>query len=231
MNDQSPIHVGKFQDPLLTANGDERAEVPLLGATTLWFNTGTLCNIACLNCYIESSPENDRLVYIKKSEVEDYLDQITERNWPVEEIGFTGGEPFLNPEMIDIAEACLARGYKVLILTNAMRPMMRKRIQAGLERLNASYNDKLTFRISLDHYNERFHDEERGKGSYQLTLEGMRWLRDQDIEMSVAGRTMWGHSEADTRDGFAALFVKEKFDIDAQHFCFQRWMRRLKCPK
>lgn len=199
----------------MTASGDERAEVPLVGAKTLWFNTGTLCNIACVNCYIESSPENDRLVYISKDEVEDYLNQITDRDWPVEEIGFTGGETFLNPEMIDIAEVCLARGYSVLILTNAMRPMMRKRVQAGLERLNTLYGDKLTLRVSLDHFEARFHDEERGNGTYRITLDGMRWLSQQGIKMTVAGRTMWGQSDSDTRSGFKALFMAQGFAIDA----------------
>jgi MoaA/NifB/PqqE/SkfB family radical SAM enzyme len=50
-------------------------------AETLWFNTGTLCNITCRNCYIESSPSNDRLVYITAREVEDYLDQLDARGW------------------------------------------------------------------------------------------------------------------------------------------------------
>ena len=65
---------GKFSDPLMTADGSERAFVPLSRPTTLWFNTGTLCNIECLNCYIESSPTNDSLVYISAAEVTDYLE-------------------------------------------------------------------------------------------------------------------------------------------------------------
>ena len=218
MNHQSSSPpLGKFQDPFLTAKSEERAEVPLIGAKTLWFNTGTLCNIACVNCYIESSPENDRLVYITKSEVEAYLDQITDRNWPVEEIGFTGGEPFLNPEMIEMAEACLGRGYKVLILTNAMRPMMRKRVQEGLLRLQAKFGDRLVLRVSLDHFDAQFHDEERGSGTYEVTLAGMRWLRDQGIKMAIAGRTMWGHSDVETREGYKSLFAAEGFTIDAMN--------------
>ena len=51
----------KFQDPQLTAKGERRAEVALNDPETLWFNTGTLCNIACESCYIESSPTKDAL--------------------------------------------------------------------------------------------------------------------------------------------------------------------------
>jgi len=208
---------GKFQDPKVTADGQIRARVPLSDPQTLWFNTGTLCNIACVNCYIESSPENDSLIYITTSEVETYLDQITERRWPVSEIGFTGGEPFMNPDMVDMARACLSRGFDVLILTNAMRPMMRKRVQDGLRALRTDFGDKLTLRISVDHYSEILHDEERGKGSFAITLKGMEWLRDEGIRMAVAGRTVWGDTEKESRAGYADLYSRNNFNIDAQN--------------
>ena len=207
----------KFQDPLFTAKGEARARVSLTNPETLWFNTGTLCNIECVNCYIESSPTNDRLVYITADEVTDYLDQLEERNWNVREIGFTGGEPFMNPQMIEMAGRSLERGYDVLILTNAMRPMMRKSMRAGLVDLQQAYGNKLTLRISVDHWSVEHHDTERGAGSFEKTLEGMRWLRDTGIRMAVAGRTVWGETETEAREGYAALFEREGFDIDAQN--------------
>ncbi len=207
----------KFSDPDVTAKGEARAKVALTNPETLWFNTGTLCNIECLNCYIASSPSNDRLVYITLAEVEDYLDQLEDRAWNVREIGLTGGEPFMNPEIIDIIEAGLKRGYDLLVLTNAMRPMMRKTMRAGLERLNAEYGRKLTLRISVDHWSEKLHDEERGTGSFEKTLQGMRWLRDAGTQMTVAGRTVWGESDAASRKGYADLYATENFDIDAAH--------------
>ncbi|NND16984.1 MAG: radical SAM protein [Silicimonas sp.] len=217
MKDLSPeaANIGKFQDPLVTAKGAPRASVALTDPQTLWFNTGTLCNIECVNCYIESSPTNDRLVYITADEVSDYLDQLEARNWGVREIGFTGGEPFMNPEMIEMAERSLKRGYEVLILTNAMRPMMRKFMRAGLRDLAAEFGERLTLRISLDHWDATRHDDERGAGSFDATLEGMRWLRDAGIRMTVAGRALWHESDASARDGYAALYTREGFDIDA----------------
>ena len=205
----------KFINPDVTANGDQRASVPLMKATTLWFNTGTLCNIECVNCYIESSPKNDSLVYITPDEVSDYLDQIDQREWATNEIAFTGGEPFLNPDMIEIARRCLERNYKVLILTNAMLPMMRKSVQNGLLDLRSKYNERLTLRVSLDHYTAKLHDTERGKGSYNITLNGMKWLRDKEFKMAIAGRTVWGDSDIDSRLGYAKLFNDNKFEIDA----------------
>ena len=217
MKDQitSGLAPEKFRDPLTTAKGQPRAQVALRNPETLWFNTGTLCNIECVNCYIESSPTNDRLVYITADEVTGYLDQLEDRAWGVREIAFTGGEPFMNPEMIEIARRSLARGYNVLILTNAMRPMMRKTMQTGLLALHAMYPNKLTLRISVDHWSEALHDVERGSGAFGKTLAGMRWLRDSGLRMAVAGRTVWGETDAQSRTGYDELYAREGFEIDA----------------
>ncbi len=209
------LNPAKFKDPLVTASGEERAEVHLTHPETLWFNTGTLCNIECVNCYIESSPSNDRLVYLCAEDVSNYLDQLEDRNWGVREIGFTGGEPFMNPEMIEMARRALERGYDVLILTNAMRPMMRKSVKAGLEALKGDFGQKLTLRISVDHWMADRHDIERGPGSFERTVEGMRWLRDIGIQMAVAGRTVWGETDSEAREGYNRFFRSEGFDIDA----------------
>ena len=215
MKDTASANLGKFSDPDTTAKGEARARVSLRDPQTLWFNTGTLCNIECANCYILSSPTNDALVYITAAEVDAYLDQLEERKWAVREIGFTGGEPFMNPQMIEITQAALAAGYEVLILTNAMRPMMRKAMQQGLLRLNADYPGKLTLRISVDHYSAQMHDAERGAGSFEKTLKGMAWLRDNGFRMAVAGRSVFADSDADSRAGYATFFSEHGFDIDA----------------
>ena len=205
----------KFQDPALTAKGEPRARVALSDPQTLWFNTGTLCNITCANCYILSSPTNDDLVYLTRAEVEDYLAQLSERDWGVREIAFTGGEPFMNPQMIEMARRPLAAGYEVLILTNAMRPMMRPRMRAGIEALVSEHGDRLTFRVSLDHHDAAVHDRERGAGSFAKALEGMDWLASIGARLAVAGRIEMAESEAEARAGYAALYAARGYAIDA----------------
>ena len=211
----------KFEDMDVTATGERRASVPLSGLRTLWFNTGTLCNIECENCYILSSPTNDALVYLTADEVTGYLDQIDERRaarpdlWPVEEIGFTGGEPFMNPEIIAILDAALSRGHRVLVLTNAMRPMMRRRVREGLVRLRKAHGERLVLRVSLDHHTAALHDEERGAGSFAIAMEGLRWLAAEGFRLDAAGRTCWDEPEAAARAGYAALFEAEGVPIPA----------------
>ncbi len=204
-----------FTDPAVTAKGEPRATVALERLETLWFNTGTLCNIECVDCYIESSPTNDRLVYLTLAEITPYLDEIESNNLNTREIAFTGGEPFMNPDMCAMAEAALARGFEVLILTNAMRPMMRPRVQDPLARLIADYGDKLTLRISLDHHSAEAHDRLRGKGAFDLTLEGMHWLKAKGARLAAAGRTIFGEDDVTSRAGYASLFADQGFDIDA----------------
>ncbi len=207
----------KFRDQFVTADGQQRASVALSNPQTLWFNTGTLCNIECVSCYIKSSPTNDALVYMTAGEVAAYLDQIKKRGWPVQEIGFTGGEPFMNPELLTMTRDALERGYRVLILTNAMRPMMRKTVRSELTRLAAEYGELLTLRVSVDHYLADLHDRERGKGSFDKTLEGMKWLRDTGVQMTVAGRIDWHESEEISRKGYGSFFAEHGFDIDANN--------------
>lgn len=211
MNDHSPQ---KFSDPDWTAQGEPRASVALTHLDTLWINTGTLCNIACIRCYIESTPTNDRLVYISRAEAAAYLDELARDGWDTREIGFTGGEPFMNPDMIAMAGDALARGHEVLILTNAMQPMQRPRIKAGLCDLRERYGDRLTLRVSLDHYRAELHDSERGAGSWDKTVEGLDWLARENFHVAIAGRTMWGESIESLRQGYAALAKARGWPVD-----------------
>ena len=203
----------KFHDPFLTAAGEKRAQVALKGLETLWFNTGTLCNLTCAHCYIESSPKNDRLAYLSAPEVAGYLEEIEGCRLPTTLIGFTGGEPFMNPELPAMLDDVLARGFHALVLTNAMKPMTKCR--AALLRLNERYGERLTIRVSIDHYGRRVHQEERGRRSWQPTIDGLQWLAANGFALKVASRRLSGESEAAIRAGFARLFSELGIAIDA----------------
>lgn len=216
MNQRVTIaNAGKFRDPQTTADGSPRATVALTQPTTLWFNTGTLCNIACEGCYIESSPTNDALEYLTAAEVARYLAQINERGWPVTEIGFTGGEPFMNPEFIAMMRDALSAGHEVLVLTNAMAPMMRPQVRTRLAQLIKAHGARITLRVSLDHWTAGGHDAVRGAGAFARSLEGLDWLRDQGATIAVAGRARWQETEAEARAGYGALFAERGYRIDA----------------
>jgi hypothetical protein len=96
-----------------------------------------------------------------------------------------------------------------------MRPMMRPRVQEGLHALRERHGDRITLRVSLDHYTERLHDAERGEGAFAETLAGFAWLADNGFSVAVAGRLMWGEKEPEARVGYARLFAERSLPIDA----------------
>ena len=208
-----PLEAGKFCDPKITAKGESRATVRLDALKTLWFNTGTLCNLTCSNCYIESSPTNDSLVYLNHVEAAAYLDELLIIGQHVEEIAFTGGEPFMNPEFPAMVADAAERGYRVLILTNAMRPMM-KRANALLE-IKERYGKRITIRVSLDHYSPALHNLYRGKNAFEKALIGLRWLSQNGFKVCLAGRKVWRETEAALREGFARLCESNEIAVDA----------------
>jgi uncharacterized Fe-S cluster-containing radical SAM superfamily protein len=209
-----PIDPQKFRDPRITAKGEARAHVALGALETLWINTGTLCNITCANCYIESSPRNDALSYISAAEVAAFLNEAETSRLPLQEVGFTGGEPFMNPDFLVMLEDALKRGFKALVLTNAMKPMMN--YAKGLLALHQQYGARLTLRVSLDHPDPAIHDAERGAGSFDRTLEGLRFLASHGFRLHIAGRATFGAGqEAALRAEFAAVFAAHGIAVDA----------------
>ena len=205
----------KFADPVWTLDGSRRATVALSDLQTLWFNTGTLCNIACANCYIESSPTNDALAYLTRAEAKAYLDEIATLELGTTEIGFTGGEPFMNPDSVVMIEDALAAGHRVLVLTNAMRPMMRW--DQRLAHVIQTHADRLTLRVSLDHYTQAVHDAERGEGAWEKAWQGLHWLRNLGANIAIAGRRLAHEDEATARAAFADLFSREGLSVDADN--------------
>ena len=195
----------------MTAKGERRASVALGRLETLWINTGTLCNLTCKSCYIESSPFNDALVYPTLAEVEDYLDQA--RALGTSEIGFTGGEPFMNPAILPMLRAALGRGFEVLVLTNAMRPM--RRFEEALAAIPAGERRRLAFRVSLDHFTPAVHEAERGPGTWDKALDGLKWLSASGFRVAVAGRRLEAEPEAEARLRYARLF--EAIGVAPEH--------------
>mgnify|MGYP001592970911 CR=1 FL=1 len=114
--------------------------------------------------------------------------------------GYGNGEPFMNPELLAMAEECLQRGFSVLILTNAMAPMTNRKRE--LLDLRARRGRAPRLRVSLDHHTAAAHDAERGTGAFDKAVAGLRWLLDSGFDASVAGRTFVEEDENAAREGY-----------------------------
>lgn len=205
-----------WEDAEVTADGAPRARVRLSGLRTLWFATGSLCNLACRHCYMGSGPRDHRLTPLARRDVGGFLDEVEEIGLPVEEVGFTGGEPFVNPAFPGILDEALGRGFQVLVLTNATRPMQRARVRRGLVALRERYGPRLTLRVSLDHYTPEGHEGERGPGSWETAIRGLTWLAEVGFRVRVAGRTRWKEAPEEVRLGYGRLLHGLGLALDAR---------------
>jgi molybdenum cofactor biosynthesis enzyme MoaA len=199
----------KFKDQKVTADGSNRAFIEARNIKTLWFNTGTLCNIECKNCYIESSPKNDRLVYLTFEEVKSFIDEALDKNLGTNEIGFTGGEPFMNKDIMKMIDYSLRKGLKVLVLSNAMKPMLNR-----IKELIKLNHSNLTIRVSIDHYQKEKHEEIRGKNTYDVMLQGLKWLNENNFNYTLATRLLWDEKEEDLRKNFGAFIKNNNLRLD-----------------
>ena len=205
----SNLSDNKFKNQKVTADGSNRAFIEARNIKTLWFNTGTLCNIECKNCYIESSPKNDRLVYLTFEEVKSFIDEALDKNLGTNEIGFTGGEPFMNKDIMKMIDYSLNKNFKVLVLSNAMKPMLNRTNELiKLNHLN------LTLRVSIDHYQKEKHEEIRGKNTYDVMLQGLKWLNENNFNYTLATRLLWDEKEEDLRKNFGAFIKNNNLRLD-----------------
>jgi len=205
----SNLSDNKFKNQKVTADGSNRAFIEARNIKTLWFNTGTLCNIECKNCYIESSPKNDSLAYLTFEEVKSFIDEAVNKNLGTNEIGFTGGEPFMNKDIMKMIDYSLRKRLKVLVLSNAMKPMLNRTKE--LIKLNHS---NLTIRVSIDHYEKEKHEEIRGKNTYDVMMQGLKWLNENNFNYTLATRLLWNEKEEDLRKNFGTFIKNNNLRLD-----------------
>ena len=105
----------------------------------------------------------------------------------------------MNGEIVPMLRAALGRGFEVLVLTNAMRPMRRFE-----QALKALPRERIVFRVSLDHWSPSVHEAERGAGSWGKAIDGLAWLAVNGFRVAVAGRALGDKREA--KAGYERLF-------------------------
>lgn len=153
----------------------------------LWFQvSGTLCNIACGHCFISCSPTNHSYEIMTLAQIEPYLAES--QSMGVKEYYFTGGEPFINKEMIDILEKTLAIG-PATVLTNGMLITEKKAQQ--LRKIQDASPYSLEMRVSLDGYTEEMNDAIRGKGVFKKAMNGVRLLYEQGFLPIITVTKTW----------------------------------------
>ena len=144
--------------------------VPLFGSPMfpprLWLYTNFHCNLACSYCSVASSPQA-RKRSLGLERVKALVDEAVTEGFT--EVYLTGGEPFLEPDIVEMVLYATER-LDVVLLTNGMvyqgwRLEQLKRL-AGRERL--------VLQTSIDAASAAGHDANRGLGSWRKAMDGLR---------------------------------------------------------
>src|SRR5207249_11558901 len=135
--------------------------VALAHLDELWFQVGgTVCNLECRHCFISCSPHNHSFGFVDLATVKRVLEESVALG--VKEYYFTGGEPFLNRDMVAILEATLRHG-PATVLTNGT--VFKADWLARLRAAEEASPYSLEFRVSMDGYTAAENDAVRGAGT------------------------------------------------------------------
>ena len=197
-----------------TPDGLPRGFIQSYALDELWLHTGTACNLACPFCLEGSKPGDNRLQLMRFDDAKPYIDEALTLG--VKQFSFTGGEPFINKDMVRILDVCL-QYRSCLVLTNATEPLIKrlKQLEPLLHREHS-----LHFRVSLDHFDAAKHDEGRGEGMFAMALQGMKALHDMGFALSVANQALSGISSEQAAQEFADVFHAAGLPKDLQRIEF-----------
>ncbi|HZT71660.1 MAG TPA: radical SAM protein [Terriglobia bacterium] len=166
-------------------------EIVLSHLDNLWFQvSGTLCNIACAHCFNNSGPNVRAFGFLDADRVRSEIEYASRAG--VKEIFFTGGEPFLHPELLDMLSFALEHA-PTTVLTNGM--LINDRLAERLAQIERSARYSLEVRVSLDGYTEEMNDAIRGRGVFRQTLAAIARLSRQGLLPLVTIVRTWSDDE------------------------------------
>lgn len=199
----SDVRIHLAQDSWLrTATGDPRGYIDADRLTELWFHTGTVCNLRCPFCLEGSKPGDNRIEPIGLADAKPFMEEAMTLG--VEQFSFTGGEPFLIEEFVEILAFALER-RPCLVLTNATEPLLN-RISEVLPLRDSPHPVK--FRVSLDFPDAERHDRGRGPGNFARSLETVGRLYEYGFGVSIARQMDTDEDRAQVDAAFHALLGK-----------------------
>lgn len=181
---------GELPSHLLQFSADKKPVV-------VW-NMTRRCNLKCIHCYSNSS-DIDYPDELTTEEGKKLIDDLAAFGSPV--ILFSGGEPLLRRDLLELAQYARDKGMRAVISTNGT--LITKDIAAKLQKVGLSYVG-----VSLDGI-EKTHDRFRGKkGAFAAAIKGIRNCREAGIKVGLRF-TVNKHNLADVPDMFQ-LLRKEK---------------------
>lgn len=174
------------------SNVDFVPKIDLRSLDELWFQVaGTVCNLTCNHCFISCSPQNHSFEFLSYEQVDSALQESAQHG--VREYYFTGGEPFLNKELLRMLKRTLEFG-PATVLTNGtvLKPEWLKELRTAEEESGFS----LEFRVSIDGPTPKINDPVRGEGTFHRAMKGVALLCEHDFLPIITMTQTWDDSES-----------------------------------
>ena len=171
----------------------------------LWFQvSGTLCNLTCHHCFISCSPKNNSFGFLSFAEVQKRLQESVALG--VKEYYFTGGEPFLNPDMVRILIETLKFG-PATVLSNGT--VLKDEWLRQLRQAEAESVYSLEFRVSIDGFSAETNDPIRGEGTFDRAMHGVMKLVEFGFLPIITAARTWPLEEEQSVVGTFVRMLKE----------------------
>lgn len=165
--------------------------VELSSLDHLWFQVaGTRCNLTCHHCFISCSPKNDSFGFLNLAEVRRRLQESVPLG--VREYYFTGGEPFLNPDMVPILVETLKYG-PATVLTNGT--VLKDEWLCRLAAAEQASRYSLEFRVSIDGFSSETNDPIRGEGTFDRAVQGIVKLVEYGFLPIITAARTWSDDD------------------------------------
>lgn len=199
----SPRHVDSWTH---TRAGEPRGYVQTQALKELWIHTGSACNLSCPFCLEGSHPGDTRIPLVKLDDLMPFFAEAVALG--VKQFSFTGGEPFVNREFVQILDQASQR-LPCFVLTNGTQALLGRAKQLAPLKHNPF---PISFRISLDYPDQAKHDEGRGEGSFVESLAGIRFLREQGFSVSIARQMSDDEDAGAVEETFYSIFREHGID-------------------
>ncbi len=161
-----PTGTGNFAADL-AASGWPRLQPEALDIVQI--NLGKLCNMTCRHCHVDSGPDRTQ-ENMDRQTVEDCLTLIDRSG--AHTVDLTGGAPELNPYFEYLVDACVERGLYVMDRCNLTVLLVQR-----LRHLPVWFAERgVEVVCSLPHYRSLGTDAQRGRGTYEKSIEALRRL-------------------------------------------------------
>ena len=139
------------------------------------WNVTRACNLKCIHCYAHAVGRS-REKELTTEQAKTMIDDLAQFGVPV--LLFSGGEPLVRPDLVELARYAVGKGMRAVISTNGTLITQEKAKE--LKSVGLSY-----VVVSLDGM-EAINDQFRGKkGAFRDAMEGIRNCQDAGLKVGL----------------------------------------------